>query len=120
MLEFIGSPTQIETPGNVAKIVEEYFGLINSGESRVSIAHVRSPAGWEGPGQCPDFDEFTIVLRGNLQVENREGVTEVEAGKAIHNHRHQWVRYSTPKETGAEYISVCLPAFTRATVHRDF
>jgi ethanolamine utilization protein EutQ (cupin superfamily) len=119
MPDFIGSPTRIETIGNLPRVVEEYFGVTNSDDTKVSIAHAHSPKGWIGLGQCPDYDEFTVVLKGTLNVEYHGGVAEVGAGQAIHCHRYEWVRYSTPGETGAEYISVCHPAHTRASVHRD-
>lgn len=120
MPEFIGSPTQIETVGNMAKIVEEYFGLINSEDSKVSVAIVNSPAGWVGLGQRPDFEEYTVVLKGSLTVEHEGGSVEVGAGQAVRTGRHEWVRYSTPGGSGAQYVAVCVPAFTRATVHRDY
>ena len=119
MPDLIGSPTRLETPGNVPKIVEEYFGFINTDDTKLSVAYVTSPPGWIGPGQRSDFDEFTVVLKGTLQVAHRGGQIEVNAGQAIHAHRHEWIQYSTPDASGAEYFAVCIPAFTRATVHRD-
>ena len=101
------------------KIIDEFFGRINSKTERLSIAHMRSPAGWQEPGQAPDFEEFTVVLRGMLRVEHRGGAVEVRAGEAIIAHPGEWVRYSTPEADGAEYIAVCVPAFSPETVHRD-
>jgi ethanolamine utilization protein EutQ len=113
----VSSPTRIPVPGN--KIIDEYIGRVNSKDSAASIAHMRSPSGWTEPGQQPDFDEFTIVLRGSLRVESRDGVLDVQAGQAVITRGGEWVRYSTPSPEGAEYIAVCLPAFDIATVHRD-
>jgi mannose-6-phosphate isomerase-like protein (cupin superfamily) len=119
MPELIGSPTRVEAPGNKPKLIDEYFGLVNTSDARVSIAHMRSPGNWQEPGQCPEFHEFTVVLKGMVRVEHAGGTIDVEAGQAIHAHPGEWVRYSTPREEGAEYIAVCLPAYSRATVHRD-
>ena len=115
MPELIGSPTNI--PVGHGKIINEYIGHVNSKENRLSIAHMRSPAGWSEPGQRPDFDEFTLVLKGALRVEHEGGMMEVSGGQAVIARKGEWVRYSTP--TGAEYIAVCLPAFSPDTVHRD-
>ena len=115
MPKLIEAPTQIPVPGN--KIIDEYIGRVNSADTQASIAHMRSPAGWSEPGQQPDFDEYTVVLKGVMRVEHEAGVTEVKAGQAIIAHKGEWVRYSTPD--GAEYIAVCVPAFTPDTVHRD-
>jgi len=115
----IPGPTRIEAAGNRPKRIEEYIGMVNSASSQVSIAHMRSPEGWEEPGQQPEFDEFTVVLRGMLRVEHREGHLDVRAGQAVVARAGEWVRYSTPEPEGAEYIAVCLPAFTPQTVHRD-
>ena len=115
MPKLIEAPTQIPVPGN--KIIDEYIGSVNSGDTQASIAHMRSPAGWSEPGQRPDFDEYTVVLKGVMRVEHEAGVTEVKAGQAIIARKGEWVRYSTPD--GAEYIAVCVPAFTPDTVHRD-
>jgi ethanolamine utilization protein EutQ (cupin superfamily) len=115
MPKLIANATHIPVPGN--KIIDEYIGHVNSGDSRISIAHMRSPAGWSEPGQRPDFDEFTVVLEGALRVQHESGVMEVAAGQAVIAHKGEWVCYSTP--AGAEYIAVCLPAFTIETVHRD-
>ena len=111
------APTRIPVPGN--KLIDEYIGHVNSGTGPVSIAHMRSPGGWSEPGQKPEFDEFTVVLRGMLRVEHRSGVLDVRAGQAIVAHRGEWVRYSTPDPEGAEYIAVCLPAFTPIGANRD-
>jgi quercetin dioxygenase-like cupin family protein len=115
----IESPTRVTAAGNKPKVIDEYFGRVNSNESGVSIAHMRSPGGWVEPGQRPEFDEYTVVLRGKLRVEHEGGVTEVRAGQAIRTTRGEWIRYSTPDADGAEYIAVCLPAFSTETVHRD-
>src|SRR5262245_9166820 len=115
MPELIGSATNI--PVGHGKIIDEYIGHVNSKESRLSVAHMRSPAGWSEPGQRPDFDEFTLVLKGALRVEHEVGMMEVSGGQAVIARKGEWVRYSTP--TGAEYIAVCLPAFSPDTVHRD-
>ncbi len=101
------------------KLLDEYIGRVNSKDSGVSIAHMRSPSGWTEPGQQPDFDEFTVVLRGSLRVESHQGILEVQAGQAVVAKRGEWVRYSTPSPEGAEYIAVCVPAFDLASAHRD-
>lgn len=119
MPKLIASPTRIESAGNKPKIIDEYIGHVNSGTTAASVAHMRSPGGWQEPGQRPDFDEFTFVLRGTLRVEHDDGVLEVQAGQAVHTAPGEWIRYSTPGEEGAEYIAVCVPAFSPATVHRD-
>jgi mannose-6-phosphate isomerase-like protein (cupin superfamily) len=117
MPELVKSPTRIPVPAN--KLIDEYIGRVNSGHESVSIAHMHSPAGWSEPGQQPEFDEFTIVLRGAVRVESKEGVIEVRAGQAAIARRGEWVRYSTPGAEGAEYIAVCVPAFGLDAVHRD-
>ena len=119
MPKIIEAPTRIEAHGQPPKVIEEFVGRINSATEAVSVARMVSPSGWSEPGQTPDFDEVTIVLRGALQVESREGVHQVSAGQAIIVKRGEWVRYSTPSPEGAEYIAVCLPAFSPAIVHRD-
>lgn len=119
MARKIDRPTIVEAAGNEPKRIEEFFGLVNSATAGVSVARMTSPAGWVEPGQTPDFDEYTLVLRGSLRVETRAGVLEVGAGQAVHAPRGEWVRYSTPLEGGAEYVAVCVPAFSPATVHRD-
>ena len=119
MPRHIATPTRIEAAGNKPKLIDEYIGRVNSGDERVSIAHMRSPGGWVEPGQRPDFTEHTIVLEGTLRVEHEQGVTDVRASEAIVTAPGQWVRYSTPLAEGARYIAVCLPAFSPDTVHRD-
>jgi mannose-6-phosphate isomerase-like protein (cupin superfamily) len=115
----IAKPTRVEAAGNKPKLIDEYVGRINSATNATSIAHMRSPGGWQEPGQTPEFEEFTVVLRGTLRVEHRDGSIDVHAGQAVIAHSGEWVRYSTPGEEGAEYIAVCLPAFAMDTVHRD-
>ena len=119
MPTIISKPTRITAAGNKPKIIEEFIGCVNSGESRLSIAQMRSPGGWVEPGQTPEFDEFTIVLKGALRVTHKSGVLDVNAGQAVITHAGEWVQYSTPHPDGAEYIAVCLPAFSPQTVHRD-
>ncbi|MDA0378543.1 MAG: cupin domain-containing protein [Bacteroidetes bacterium] len=115
----ISSPTVIEAPGTPPKQILEYIGRVNSSTESVSIAHMRSPSGWSEPGQRPEFDEFTLVLRGTLHVETESRILQVHAGQAIHCSAGEWIRYSSPGADGAEYIAVCLPAFAPDTVHRD-
>lgn len=119
MPKLIEGPTRIQAAGTLPKLIDEYAGRVNTTESGISIAHMRSPAGWLEPGQRPEFDEYTIVLRGAVRVEFEGGSLEVQAGQAVHTHAGEWVRYSTPGAEGAEYIAVCLPAFSPETVHRD-
>ena len=119
MPTFIPTPTRIQAAGNKPKVIEEFIGRINSKTSAVSIARMKSPTGWTEPGQTPEFDEYTVVLRGSLRVTTKNGDTNVAAGQAIIVHRGEWVQYSTPGPEGAEYIAVCLPAFSPDTVHRD-
>ena len=119
MPTFIAQPTRVEAAGNKPKLIDEYVGRVNSATSATSVAHMRSPGGWQEPGQTPEIDEFTVVLRGTLRVEHRAGSMDVHAGQAVIAHRGEWVRYSTPQPEGAEYIAVCLPAFAIETVHRD-
>ncbi len=119
MPTFIAQPTRIQAAGNKPKLIDEYIGLVNSKTTATSVAHMRSPQGWEEPGQTPDFDEFTIVLKGKLRVRYKGGEMDVSAGQAVVAHRGEWVQYLTPNEGGAEYIAVCVPAFSMATVHRD-
>jgi mannose-6-phosphate isomerase-like protein (cupin superfamily) len=119
MPTLVAAPMRIEAAGNKPKRIDEYIGRVNSRHEALSIAQMRSPGGWLEPGQTPEFDEFTIVLKGLLRVEHRGGVLDVEAGQAVVAHRGEWVRYSTPRDEGAEYIAVCLPAFSPGTVHRD-
>ena len=117
MPTLLKSPATIQGVGN--KLIDEYIGRVNSGHESVSIAHMHSPAGWSEPGQQPDFDEFTIVLRGAVRLESKEGVIEVRAGQAVVARRGEWVLYSPPGAEGAEYIAVCVPAFGPDSVHRD-
>ena len=119
MPELIREPSRVAAAGQPPKLIDEYVGLANTGQAGVSIAHMRSPSGWAEPGQRPEFDEFTIVLRGALVVESQDGQMTVHAGQAVHTRPEEWVRYSTPGTDGAEYISVCLPAFAPDAVHRD-
>ena len=115
----IRAAARVEAAGNKPKLIDEYVGRVNSRTEAVSIAHMRSPGGWQEPGQTPRFDEYTVVLRGMLRVEHREGTLEIRAGQAVIAHAGEWVRYSTPEAEGAEYIAVCLPAFSMETVRRD-
>ena len=115
----IEKPTVIKAAGNKEKIIEEYFGLVTSHSAKVSIAVMRSPSGWIEPGQKPDFDEYTVVLKGMLHVKTQGADFDVRGGEAILIARHEWVQYSTPGSEGAEYVAVCIPAFSPATVHRD-
>ena len=115
----IVAPTRIQAAGNKPKLIDEFIGRINSKDARVSIAHMRSPEGWEEPGQTPEFDEYTIVLKGTLRVTFHGGSFDVPAGQAVIAHKGEWIRYSTPAPGGAEYIAVCVPAFSMDTVHRD-
>ncbi len=115
----IESPAVIEAAGTKPKIIEEFFGRVNSKSSDVSIARMKSPAGWEEPGQTPGFDEYTVVLKGTLRVESHDAVIDVHAGEAVMTRKGEWIRYSTPGDGGGEYIAVCLPAFSPDTVHRD-
>ncbi|NLS93064.1 MAG: cupin [Planctomycetaceae bacterium] len=119
MPRLIETPTIVRAAGNKPKQIEEFIGRVNSQTECLSIARMRSPSGWVEPGQTPEFDEYTVVLRGILHVESHEGVTEVRAGQAVIAPAGQWTRYSTPDPEGAEYIAVCLPAFSPGTVHRD-
>ena len=119
MPELIGEPVRVAAAGEPQKLIDEYAGRASTGESGLSIAHMRSPSGWAEPGQRPEFDEFTVVLRGALVVESEDGQMTVQAGQAVHARPGEWVRYSTPGADGADYISVCLPAFAPDTVHRD-
>lgn len=119
MPKLIAGPTRITAAGNKPKLIDEFVGGVNSGESRLSVAHMRSPGGWVEPGQTPEFDEFTLVLNGLLRVAHKEGVLDVAGGQAVVTRAGEWVQYSTPEANGAEYIAICLPAFSPATVHRD-
>lgn len=119
MAQIIKQPTRIQAHGNLPKIIEEFVGRVSSQTASVSIARMVSPSGWSEPGQTPEFDEFTIVLRGQLQVETRDDRHLLDPGQAIIVSGGEWVRYSTPGADGAEYLAVCLPAFSPQTVHRD-
>ena len=117
--ELIERPTVIQAAGNKPKTIEEYAGLVNSGHKAVSVARMVSPEGWVEPGQKPEFEEITVVLRGLLRVEHRGGAIEVRAGQAVVSYPGEWIRYSSPEPGGAEYVAICLPAFSPDTVHRD-
>ena len=117
MPQLIDSPSRVDAAGTQPKLIDEFVGRVNNDEGRLSVARMRSPAGWEEPGQKPEFDECTVVLDGTLRVEHDGGTLEVRAGQAVLARAGEWVRYSTPE--GAEYVAVCLPAFSPATVHRD-
>jgi mannose-6-phosphate isomerase-like protein (cupin superfamily) len=119
MAYVIPSPTRIKAEGEPTKTIEEFVGHVNSKTPAISIARMMSPSGWSEPGQKPEFDEFTVVLRGELQAETAGGIHRVSAGQGFVVNKGEWVRYSTPGADGAEYISVCLPAFSPGTVHRD-
>lgn len=119
MAQKINRPTIIEAAGNKPKRIEEFIGRVNSGTEGVSIAKMKSPGGWVEPGQTPEFDEYTLVLKGVLQVKTKDSVLDIGAGEAIIINGGEWVQYSTPHPEGAEYVAVCLPAFSPDTVHRD-
>jgi len=119
MPEHIERPTVIEAAGNKPKQIEEYAGRVNSGHERVSVARMVSPEGWQEPGQRPEFEEITVVLRGALRVEHESGAFDVRAGQAVVTRPGEWVRYGSPYAGGAEYVAVCIPAFSPDTVHRD-
>jgi mannose-6-phosphate isomerase-like protein (cupin superfamily) len=119
MPTLIDRPTRIEAAGNKPKEIAEYVGRVNSRTPAVSIARMKSPPGWVEPGQTPEFDEYTLVLAGTLRVEGRDGAVDVRGGQAVIAHAGEWVRYSSPTDEGAEYVAVCLPAFSPETVHRD-
>ena len=119
MPELIESPSRVEAAGTKPKLIDEFVGQVNTGEARVSIARMHSPDGWVEPGQRPEFDEWTLVLDGSLHIEHEGGALDVRAGQAVLVRAGEWVRYSTPYAGGAEYVAVCLPAFSPDTVHRD-
>lgn len=119
MAKLISSPKRIEAHGHPPKVIEEFIGRVNSGTAALSMARMVSPQGWSEPGQTPEFDEYTVVLQGALHVETREGNLRVAAGQAVIAQADEWVRYSTPETGGAEYVAVCLPAFSPESVHRD-
>jgi mannose-6-phosphate isomerase-like protein (cupin superfamily) len=118
-VRLIAQPARVTAAGNKPKLIDEYIGRVNSETEAVSVAHMRSPGGWIEPGQKPDFEEYTVVLKGVLRVEYGDGSLEVRAGQAVIAPKGEWVRYSTPEAEGAEYIAVCRPAFSMDTVHRD-
>ncbi|MGE3511497.1 MAG: cupin domain-containing protein [Vicinamibacterales bacterium] len=115
----IHQPTRVEAAGNKPKLIDEFVGLVNSGHAAISVARMTSPEGWQEPGQRPEFEEVTLVLRGIVRVEHEHGVMDVAAGQAVVSAPGEWVRYSTPHAGGAEYVAICRPAFTPTTVHRD-
>ena len=119
MPTLIAQPTRISAAGTKPKLIDEYIGRVNTKTDAASVAHMRSPQGWEEPGQTPEFDEFTLVLKGMVRVRHKDGQIDVGPGQAVITHRGEWIQYSTPAEGGAEYIAVCLPAFSMETVHRD-
>jgi len=119
MPTFIQQPSIVQAAGNKPKIIEEYVGRVNSKTESVSVARMKSPSGWVEPGQTPEFEEYTVVLRGTLRVTTRSGSTDIHAGQAVITHAGEWVQYSTPGAEGAEYVAICLPAFSMDTVHRD-
>lgn len=119
MATHIPAPTIVHAAGNKPKIIEEYVGRVNSGTSEISVARMKSPSGWVEPGQTPEFDEYTVVVRGMLRVTTRDGVIDVHGGQAIVTNAGEWVQYSTPASEGAEYVAICLPAFGPSMVHRD-
>jgi quercetin dioxygenase-like cupin family protein len=115
----IAAPARVTAAGTKPKLIDEYVGRVNTGTTGVSVAHMRSPSGWMEPGQTPDFDEYTVVLRGVLRVTHRDGAFDVRAGEAVWARRGEWIQYGTPDPDGAEYVAVCVPAFAPGTVHRD-
>ena len=119
MATLIQQPSIVQAAGNKPKIIEEYVGRVNSKTESVSVARMKSPSGWVEPGQTPEFDEYTVVLRGSLRVTTKSGSMDVHAGQAVIAHKGEWVQYSTPGAEGAEYVAICLPAFSMDTVHRD-
>ncbi len=119
MPTFIEKPSRITAAGTKPKLIDEVVGRVNTKTASVSIAHMRSPSGWVEPGQTPEFDEYTYVLKGGLRVKHKDGTIDVRAGQGIITHKGEWVQYSTPGADGAEYIAVCLTAFSPDTVHRD-
>ncbi|MFO0890100.1 MAG: cupin [Isosphaeraceae bacterium] len=119
MPRLIAAPSRVRAAGTKPKLIDEYVGRVNSAHSDLSVAHMRSPEGWVEPGQTPEFDEYTLVLAGCLRVEFREGSLDVRAGQAVQVSRGEWVRYSTPEPGGAEYVAICLPAFSLDAAHRD-
>ena len=119
MPTLIPAPTRVTAAGNKPKLIDEYVGRVNTKQAELSVAHMRSPGGWLEPGQTPEFRELTVVIKGVLRVEHKGGQLDVRAGQAVITEPGEWVRYSTPEADGAEYIAICLPAFSPDTVHRD-
>ncbi len=119
MPKLVNSPSIIQAAGNKPKRIEEYIGRVNSGHSRISVARMVSAAGWQEPGQQPEFEEITVVLKGMVRVEHKGGTLDVRAGQAVVAQPGEWVRYSTPEPEGAEYVAICVPGFSMDTVHRD-
>ncbi len=119
MATLINAPSIIKAAGNKPKIIEEYVGRVNSQTESTSVARMQSPGGWTEPGQRPEFDEFTVVLKGMLRVKTEKETIDVRAGQAVIVNKGEWIQYSSPEDGGAEYIAVCLPAFSPDTVHRD-
>jgi ethanolamine utilization protein EutQ len=119
MPTLISEPTRIACAGNKPKLIDEYIGQINSKTTAISVAHMRSPAGWEEPGQTPEFEEVTLVIKGMVRVRHKGGEMNVNAGQAVIAHAGEWIQYSTPGDQGAEYVAICTPAFSMQTVHRD-
>lgn len=119
MVKIISSPSIIKAAGNKPKVIEEFIGIVNSSDLKISIARMKSPYGWEEPGQTPEFDEYTFVLSGILRAETKSESYEVKSGEVVMASAREWVRYSSPYPEGAEYIAICLPAFSPDTVHRD-
>jgi len=119
MPKLIAGPTRIAAAGSKPKLIDEFVGRVNTGTEKLSVAHMRSPSGWVEPGQTPEFDEYTVVIKGAVQVEHAGGIITVAAGQAVLTQAGEWIRYSTPGPDGAEYIAICLPAFAPSTVHRD-
>lgn len=115
----ITEPTRIAAAGSKPKLIDEFVGRVTTGTETLSVAHMRSPSGWVEPGQTPEFDEYTVVLRGAIEVEHALGTITVAAGQAVRTRAGEWIRYSTPGPDGAEYIAICVPAFAPSTVHRD-
>ena len=118
-MQIIKTPKIITAAGNLPKQIAEYVGRVNTGSAAISIAQMKSPSGWQEPGQTPQFDEYSLVLRGTLRVETRTETVDVAAGQCVIANKGEWVRYSTPGAEGAEYVAICLPAFSPDTVHRD-
>jgi mannose-6-phosphate isomerase-like protein (cupin superfamily) len=119
MPTLVTHPAYVQAAGNKPKVIEEFVGRIRTADDKISIARMRSPAGWTEPGQTPEFDEYTLVLRGTLRIESRDGVIDVVTGQAAIVHAGEWVQFSTPGADGADYVAICLPAFSPDTVHRD-